>query len=293
MNNRMLVVSWCLLCAWAASHAQQPPPNLKRFLEKRLSDRADAAPPTYEALLAVIDTIAKSSRADLESALPLLSLAIKSKTANVPIEAVFAYFEISRRADGGTLLRHGLPEVASLMASPDDRLSGASVTIMRNLTRTIPEATVPLLISELEGNGPPSLVKSSVLWTLLESPKRGDPTVLKLIEAYLAKDSDVKVRSANLQAIATTRVETPVIVGYVASALGAEDKYVQMAAIRAVYALSSVVQDQTRQTIAKMAGDTSLDPQVRSLAEKALQNKLGESDKLPEPPTPPTLRGMG
>lgn len=293
MNNRIPAASCFLLYTWAASYAQQPPPNLKSFFEKRLSDRADAAPPTHEALLAVIDTIAKSSQTDLQSALPLLSLAMKSKAENVPIEAVFAYFEISRRADGGTLLRSGVPEVASLMASPDDRLSGASVTIMRNLTRTIPDATVPLLISELQGNGPPNLVKSSVLWTLLESPKRGDPEVLKLVEAYLAKDSDVKVRSANLQAIGTTRVETPVIAGYVVSALGAKDKYVQMAAIRAVYALSTAVQNQSRQTITKMAGDTGLDPQVRWLAEKALQNKLGEPYKLPEPPAPPKLRGIG
>ncbi len=292
MKVRIPAISCLLFCVWAPSNAQ-PTSNLKSFLEKRLSDRADATPPTYEALLAVIDSVGKSSQADIRSSLPLLSLAMKSKTSNLPIEALFAYFAISRRPDGGTILRSDVPAIASLMASLDDRLSGGSVTIMQNLTRTIPDITVPLLMSELQRNGVPNPVKSTVMWTLLESPKRGDPEAVKLVVAYLAKDSEVKVRLANLQAIATTRTETPVIAAHVISGLTAKNKDVQLAAIRAVYALSTAVQEKARQIITKLAGDASIDPQVRWTAEKALQNRLGESYKFPEPPAPPKLRGIG
>ena len=160
---RIPTVCAAVLYAQSPIHAQRPEPNLRSFLEKRLSAKADTPPPSYEALLAVTDTIGKSTPSDIQSTLRLLSLALKSKTPSLPVEAAFAFFAIARRPDGGVLLRDRVPELAALLASPDERLSGTAVTILRDLTRSIPDATVPPMINELRSAGRPNLVKAEIV----------------------------------------------------------------------------------------------------------------------------------
>jgi hypothetical protein len=284
MSCRIPAVCYLVLCAQALSNAQQPAPNLQSFFEKRLSDKADTPPPSYGALLTVIDAIGKSALTDIQSTLPVLSLALKSKTPNLPVEAAFAFFEIARRPDGGTVLRDSVPELASLMASPDGRLSGFAVTTLRNLTRSIPDTTVPLMMNELRSSSGPNLVKAEIVRVILESSKRNDEQVLRSVEAYLAFDADPKVKASNLHAIAANRVKTPAIARYVLSALDDKNKHVQISAIQTVYVLSADVQDQARPIISKLASDPNLDQEVRSLAQRALQNKLADPYKVPEPP---------
>lgn len=287
MKYQIPAVCYLIFCIQGLSNAQQPTLNLMRFFEKRLSDKADTPPPSYEALLTVIDTIGKSSAIDIKSTLPLLSMALKSKTPNVPVEAAFAFFEISRRPDGGAVLRDSVLEVASLMGSPDVRLSGGAITILRNLTRSIPDTTVPLMMNELRSSSRPNLVKAEIVRSLLESSKRNDEQVLRSVEAYLAVDADPLVKASNLHAIAVNRVKTPAIVRYAMNALNDKNKHVQIAAVQTVYTLSSDVRDQARPIISKLASDPNVDQEVRSVAERALQNKLNDPYKVPEPPSPP------
>jgi hypothetical protein len=235
----------------------------------------------------VTDTIGKSNRTDIQSTLPLLSLALKSKTPNVPVEAAFAFFEIARRPDGAAVLRDSVPELASLMASPDGRLSGGAVTILRNLTRAIPDTTVPLMLNELRSSSGPNLVKTEIVRAILESSKRNDEQVLRAVEAYLALDADPNAKASNLHAIAASRVKTPAIAAYVISALEDKNKHVQIAAVQTVYVLSADVQDQARPIISKLASDSNVDQEVRSVAQRLLQNKLADPYKVPEPPPPP------
>jgi hypothetical protein len=283
MSYSISTVCSLLVCTLAMSEAQQSAPNLKVFIEKRLSDKSDAAPPSYEALLAVVDGIGKTAPSDIQAVLPSLAFALKSKTPNVPVEAVFAFFEISRRPDGGALLRNSAIDIAAVMASPDDRLSGGAVTILRQLTRSIPDTTIPLLVSELRGPRRPSMAKAEIVRTLLESVKRGDEQVQGAIEAYLATGADPKVRAENLHAIRTNRFKTPAIAAYVIGALHDKDKHVQIAAIQTAYVLGSDVRDQARPIMSKLASDPSVDQEVRSIAGKALQNKLTDPYKVLAP----------
>ena len=287
MTYQMAAVCSLSLCAQALSNAQQPAPKLKSFIEKRLSDRLDTPPPPYEALLAVIDGIGKSDPSEIQSALPLLSFALRSKTPNLPTEAIFAFFEIARRPDGGAMLRSSASEIAALMASPDERLSGGAVTTLRQLTRTIPETTVPLMVNELQSSRRPSLVKAEIVRAVLESSKRDDEQTLRAIEGYLAVDADPSVKVQNLHAIGASGFKTPTIAGYVISALSDKNKHVPIAAVQAVYALSTDVRDQARPIITKLRSDPSVDEEVRSMAERALQNRLTDPYKVPEPPSPP------
>lgn len=263
-----------MLYARELSQAQQPAPNLRSFFEQRLSAKAGTAPPSYEALLAVIDTIGTSTATDIQSTLRLLSLALQSTTPNLPVEAAFAYFAIANRSDGGVLLRDRVPELAALMASSDDRLRGAAVTILRRLTQSIPGATLPPMMNELRNASRPNLVKAEIVRTLLESSKRNDAQVLRSVETYLYLEADPPVKVANLLAIAANRVKTPAIAGYAISALTDKDKHVQLAAIQTVYSLGADVRDQSRSIVSKLARDPGVDQAVRSMAERALQGKL-------------------
>lgn len=268
------VLASVLLIA-SVAYAQEPT-TLKAFFEQRLADRPDASPPPYGTLLRLVDSVGASSASEIQAILPLITSALKSNVSNLAIEGVFVLFAIALRPDGGKILFGNLPEIASLMQHPDERVSGGSVEILRNLTRTIPDSTVPLLSNRLMAPGAPSLVKSEIVRTLLESSKRNDQQVLKSIEAYLALDAGPKVKVASLAAIAASRFTTPAIAMYALAGLKDNDKHVQIAAIQAVYALSQDVRDRAGPTISRLANDQTIDEQVRAMAERALQNRLAE-----------------
>lgn len=268
----------------------QPPSALKAFFDSRLADRQDAAPPPYESLLRVVDSIGAANAAEIQAALPSIRAGLKSNVPNVPVEGVFALFAIARRPDGGRLLLEHLPEIASLTGQADERISGGAVRILKVLTGSIPDATVPLLLERLRSAGAPSLVKSEIVRALLESSKRTDQAVLRSVDAYLALDSEPKVRIATLEALAASRVKTPAIASYALSGLQVKDKYVQIASIQAVYALGTEVNDQARPALTQLVNDRTADAEVRAMAEKALQNRLSEPGKV-ELPVPVQRKG--
>ena len=282
--------SFLLLLAPAIVQAQEARPNLKAFFEGRLSNTPGTPSPSYQTLLQVIDTIESSDPHDLRSAIPVLSLALASKTTDVPAEAAFAFFAISRRRDGGALLRTNAPEIAALMMSTDTRLSAGSVAILRNLTASIPDVTVPLLMNRLRSATPPTLVTAEAVRALLESPMRTEPNVLRTVEEYLAVSADQSVTVENLHAIMANGVTTPVITKFVLGALSDKRPQVQMAAITTTAALGAGVREQARSTIGRLANDPNADKDVRSLAERALQNKLSDPYVVTDHPAPPKLK---
>ncbi len=283
MKPHILLASGLLIASVAYTQQATTP---KAYFEKRLVDRPDAPPPPYGTLLRVVDSVGASSAGEIEVILPLISSALKSNVPNLPIEGVFALFAIAQRPDGGKLLSGTLPEIASLMRHLDERISGGSVTILRNLTRTIPDSTVPLLVNRLVAPGAPTLVKSEIVRSLLESSKRNEQQVLKSIEAYLTLDSAPTVKIATLGAIASNRFQTPAIATYALGGLNDKDKHVQIAAIQAVYALGQDVRDKAGPRISQLATGQTVDAQVRAVAERALQNRLGEPHKVELPPPP-------
>jgi hypothetical protein len=273
--------------AFANVAISQQPTALKPFLEKRLSDRPDANPPSYDALLRVVNSLEASSAEDIQASLPLLSHALRSNVSNLPVEAVFAFFAIARRPDGAKLLSGNLVEIASLMQHSDERISGGSTTILRELTRSIPDSTVPLLLVQLRSPGAPTLVKSEIVRTLLELPRKADPQILTSVEAFLAQPFEPKVRAATLGALTANRFNTPAISAFALASLSDGNKDVQIAAIQAVYALGQDVRDRARPKISLLASDVAVDEQVRTMAQRALKNELTEPYKVVLPPPPP------
>ncbi len=261
-----------LLFALTQSHGQQASAALRQFLEARLADRPDTAPPELSRLLAVVDPISKTSQSEIKDALPVLRLALKSQIRNLPVEAAFVYFAISGRPDGGKLLRDSVPQFAELLMDPDERLSGASISILQNLTHSIPETAVPALVAELRRAGPSTLVKASAAQALLRSARRDDPAVLRVVEAYLSRETNANVKVANLQAVASNSSETPMIVAFVMKALGDREQAVQMAAVSAIGTMSTTVRRQARETLGKLVDDPATDPEVRRVAGEALQD---------------------
>lgn len=260
--------------------------TLKAFFEGRLSDRPSASPPPYETLLRVADSIGSCSPGEIRASLPLIRLAVTSGIPNLPVEAVFVLFAISMRPDGVELLSGSLSDIGKLMQHPDERISGGSTTILRNLARTIPDSVVPLLLDHLTAPGVPTLVKAEIFRTLLESQKRNDQQVVRAMEAYLRLDSEPRVRAATLGAITANRFTTPAIAAYALSGLNDKNKHVQMAAIQAVYALSQDVRHQALPTIGRLATDPAVDEQVRALAQRALENRITDPHKVELPPPP-------
>ncbi len=63
-----------ILTIFFASLAQpQEPASLKQFLEKRLSDPPNASPPSFEAVLRVVDSLGTANAGEIQASLPLLS----------------------------------------------------------------------------------------------------------------------------------------------------------------------------------------------------------------------------
>lgn len=272
MTRLPIGVLCLLLFTLAQTYGQPVSGGLRRFFEARLADGPDTAPPEFSRLLAIVDPISKTSQSEITDALPVLRLALKSQTRNLPVEAAFAYFAISSRPDGGQLLRDSVPRFAELLIDPDERLRGASISVLQNLTHSIPETTVPVLLDELRRAGPPTLVTASIVQALFRSARRDDPAVLRVVEEYLSRETNANVKVANLQAVASNRSETPMIVAFVMKALGDREQAVQMAAVSAIGTMSATVRRQARETLGKLAEDPATDPEVRRVAREALQD---------------------
>lgn len=283
---RLAIAGGVLLVLHLPGCTPPAPSRLHSFFAKRLADSPNAPAPPHSDLLAVIDTIKASRPEDLEASLPLLSQALQRRTPNLPVEAVFAYFAISRRPDGGKLLRPSVPDLAALLANPDARLSGGAATILQVLTATIPDATIGALTAELGTATAPSLVKAAVVRALLESSHRGHPRVHQAVEAYLGLSAAPAVIIANLQAISlplASRPEAtaPGIAQYALSGLDDPHPGVQVAAIQAVAAMGGAVWEQGRPRIAQLRNDAGAQlrsdagakASVREAADRVLRQK--------------------
>lgn len=257
--------------------AQQLPADLKGFFERRLTDRQDAPPPSYETLLKMIDGIAKADAAEIQAALPIVSSALKSNINNLPVEAAFAMTEIARRKDGGPLLRGRLVDLEHLLTNTDTRLSGGATLVFSYITPSIPDLTVPILLNQLNKPGKPTKVKSEIMRVLLKS-KKNDVTVLKAVENYLDLEADPQVRIVNLQIIASDPVlNSAKIRTFAVRSLDDTNKYVKIAALRSVYALGSDVRRESLIVINRLAADP--DSAVREMADKVRRDTIADPVK--------------
>jgi len=259
--------------------AEQEPAELKRFFEHRLAARQDALPPSYETLLTVIDGISKTDAAKIESALPVVSVALKSDINNLAVEAAFAMTEIAKRPDGGSLLRGHLVELESLLSSADTRLSGAAVLVFDYLTTRIPEATVPVLVDRLARPGKPTIVKSEIARVLLKS-RKNDSTALRAVENYLELDADASVRTVNLQAIGSNPIPASLRMRAIAArSLDYPNPHVKLAALLAVYALGPDARRESLTVINRLAADPSETFEVREMADRVVKGTISDPTK--------------
>lgn len=266
----ILLSSSCLLLMTASTAgAQAPPPTLAAFFEQRLT--TNAQPPFYDDLLKVIDPIAGSDPKDIAAALPLISSALASGKDDLPVEAGFALFEISRRPDGGALLRSRIPEIGSLLARSDERISGGAILTLRNLTPAAGDATVPIMILFLNSPGKASFKKVETASTLLVH-RSGDAQAVKAIQNFLSGEQEPPVRVAMLEALANDRVNTPASDTYAIEALNDPNKSIKLAAIRAVGALGPAVWSRAQAAVTQLAVDPAEDGDVRRAADQALRN---------------------
>ena len=252
-----LIASMCL--------AQDPRLPLYSFFQKRLADRPDSAPPSYESLLKAIDSIDGASASDISKIFPLLSMSLRSTTDNLPVEAAFALFAISLRPDGATLLADKMPEIATLLENKDDRLSGGAVITLRELTKSAPSSTIPIMISHLSGSRKPSFVNADIVSILLQY-RPADERVLKAVDSYLTVDFQPKFKAATLKALQANHVATPTISKFVAQSLESPDKNVKLAAIYVAPELGSDTWSQALPALNTIANDSNEGDDIRKLA---------------------------
>lgn len=201
--RRVILSCVLFLALQSLTNGQESTPALAAFFQQRLIGSSGSPPPSYEALLRVIDTIAGSDPKEIVIALPLLSTALTSEKENLAVEAAFALNVISQRLDGGTLLRTRVPEIGALLERSDDRLSGAAVLTLRYLTPSAADLTVPIMMRYLNGPAKPSPVKVEIVSTLLKF-RGDDPQAMKAVGMFLGAEAPAAVRIATLQALAAT-----------------------------------------------------------------------------------------
>ncbi len=254
----------------AGTIAQETTPTLAAFFQQRL---AGVPPPSYDALLRVIDPIANSDPKDLATALPFLSAALKSTKDNLAVEAAFGFYEIAKRPDAGTLLRSRVPEIGALLELPDNRLGGSSVLTLRFLTPSNGDLTVPIMIRFLSGPAKPSIVKAEIVSTLIKF-RHDDPIAMKAINAFFTVQAETPVRIATLQALSANHLNAPGIDDFAVHSLGDPNKFVKIAAIHAVHALGPEVWSRAQPAVTRLATDPSEDKEVRTLADRELRDTV-------------------
>ena len=292
---RLENVRWILFLTISLSgvaSSQSLDPSLKSFFEARLLDKKDSKPPSYEELLRVIDTVSAASSESIRSALPVINTATESRITHLPVEAVFAYSAIAQRADAGALLRDSVSQLMRLAASDDERVRNGSAVVLRVLSQSIPNVTIPLMSAVLSDSRYSAGVKSEVLRAILESPYRTDARLIRLIETYVFSSTDPDVQRENLHAITAGRMSSPGMIDFALKSLESRNESLQISAIQALYGMGNEARDKARPLWARIALDSTKTEKVRFLANQAASGTLSQPGKLPEPKSMPRLQGV-
>lgn len=272
--------------------AQSGANSLLSFFETRLSDNPVAKPPSYEKLLAVVDSIKSAEPSDIRSALPLIASASQSKIPNLNVEAVFAIFEISRRSDAGELLGDNLQMMMNLLGSNDERVRNGAAVSMRTLSQRIPDKVVPSLTTVLGQSRFSSDVKSEAFRAILESKFRSDPRVTRTLETYINASTDVNELRETLHAIAANKYASQGSINVALRSLDSSNEPLQISAIQALFVLGNDARIRAQPVWAKLAADTTRSELLRHIADQALRGTLAQPGKLPEPKSAPRLLGV-
>lgn len=278
------------LCETARAQSASNP--LRSFFESRLSSKPEVKAPSYEQLLAVIDSIKSADPNDIQGSLPLINQAALSKTPNLSVESMFALYEISRRPDGGQLLLGNLPLLMNLLASDDERLRNGSAVTLRTLSQRIPDTTIPLMTTVLGRSGYSPGVKSEVFRAILDSKFRSDPNLTRTIETYINASTDVDVSRETLHALAASRYSSPGSIGLALRSLESANEPLQISAIQALFAMGGEAKTKAQAIWAKLATDSTKSDTLRHFADQALRGTLLQPGKLPEAKPAPRLQGV-
>jgi hypothetical protein len=262
-----------LVGGYKAAIAQDATTDLSVYFKQRLT--SDAGPPSYDALLKVIDTIPALDKQTIQNALPVLSTALVSTKENLAIEAAFALHEIARRPDGGALLRTKVPEIAGLLSRQDERFGGAAVEILKFLTPSDADLTIPAMIKFLNGPDKPTLVKAETVSALLRL-RGNDPQTKAAVEQFVMVTMDPEVHARTLQVIGLNHVRSAGINNFFIQSLGDADSNVKIAAISIARQLGPDSWTQASPIITKLATSPTETIKVKSVAERAIQNNLDQ-----------------
>ena len=272
-----------LLAAFAVP-GQGAPPSLASYFQSRLATPANS--PRPYPVLAVVDTIPKADRSQLEAALPLIRAALSRGEDEVARDAAFALTAVAGRDDGPAILARYMPDVIRLLDAKDERLVGGAVIVFHQLAARSPDTILPVIRKYTEDESRPLAARRQLMGVMLDSG-RMRPEGQVAADKYLNRDLDRTERIRALQSLGARGVTSPKFVELIMNSLREKDSQVRIAAIIAAaqFGDRSEVWAQARPLVSAMAANAAEDIEVRRVAGAALDGTI--FTKPPRPPSPP------
>lgn len=265
----------CLLFAVVSTQLGYSAPqsgNALRDFFVALVDHYDPSSlPTHQELLKVTRPILGAAPEEITVALPSIFRALEHPDDNVKLDAAGALIVIAVRADSSELLRSHIPEIASLLDSPNKRLPWDGVAILGYLKPVPPpEVAAPLLNFLKEDNR--DLHAQTGLIGVLARAVPNNPDVIAAIEQFLSHPLDDSTRIDVLNVLGDTPTGNPRLIRIVIAALNNPYPTVTLAAMRALTRMGQGALLQARSALEAVAQSRRQPADVREAARQALDS---------------------
>jgi hypothetical protein len=269
LKNKLIGIFMMLSAASTRTHAQTNEiENLLRDFEARA---AAGAPGTQEQAEPALERFELASKETVAGALPVILHAAADPHVSVRRVAAMALFEIATRPDGQALLSTETPTFTALLIDPDIPIRRVTGLAIANLRLNASSPLVPVLETYLVRQDAVSTIGAAVATLLIVAAPDDVDSTNAVVQFMRRQDQTTASRIALLNGIENVAKSHSREIGKeVAGYADDPDEEMSVLAIETLRAMGKSVVLDSRQSLSRIAADTSRTPNVRTAATKVL-----------------------
>lgn len=206
-------------------------PSLEEFYRRLVGSDDPSSLPAQADELKVTDQIAGARPEDVLNALPAIFAVLAHRDVNVQLYGASALFRISRRPDGGQLLKGYVATIADLLNESDRRLQATALYVFANF-RPPPVAEILPSVSAFlkrEDRDPRAQADAALY---LVNHALDHPEAIAAIQSFMSRPMDAQARIGALNALGNPRVRDSRLIDSVIASLDDPDLAVRLTAVQ-------------------------------------------------------------
>jgi HEAT repeat protein len=272
LSRRAILGTWHTVAGaiFCGCLGAQPQPSLQDFFEQLATSTVSSSLPGSDEVYAITSRLEGDSPAQVEKAIPSIIKCLGHYDDHVKADAALALLAISRRPDGGSIIRPPASVIGYLLNLPEGRFQGMAVSIFVNLRPPPLREAVPEFVTYLRRADSGAKAQPAVAGVLVQYAP-SEAGVLDAVTQFMLRPASSAVRIDTLNAVFRPDFRYDPIIRIVVAALDDPDSEVRSAAAQGLSRMGKYALGLGFLKIQKMADGSNEPASVKSVAEEALR----------------------